>query len=160
MHIEERSIVTIHPYENNPRVNDPAVNAVAASIRAFGFRQPIVVDANGVIVVGHTRYKAALQLGLAAVPVHGAAGLNPAQRKAYRVADNQTATLARWDEERLPVELAELQQQDIDLSLTGFSADELFALLEPARVEGSVDADDVPEPPDEPTSQPGDLWIL
>jgi DNA modification methylase len=160
MEIAERPISTIHPYANNPRVNDPAVQAVAASIRAFGFRQPIVVDADGVIVVGHTRYKAALQLGLETVPVHVALGLSPAQLKAYRLADNQTATLARWDEERLPLELAQLQQQDIDLSLTGFSTEELMRLLEPARVEGFTDPDAVPEPPDEPKTQPGDLWIL
>src|SRR5215471_6866652 len=160
MEIEERPITTIRPYANNPRVNDPAVQAVAASIRAFGFRQPIVVDADGVIVVGHTRYKAALQLGLETVPVHVALGLSPAQLKAYRLADNQTATLARWDEERLPLELAELQQQDIDLSLTGFSTEELMRLLEPAGMEGFADPDAVPEPPDEPKTQPGDLWIL
>jgi ParB-like chromosome segregation protein Spo0J len=74
MEIAERPISTIRPYANNPRVNDPAVQAVAASIRAFGFRQPLVVDADGVIVVGHTRYKAALQLGLETVPVHVALG--------------------------------------------------------------------------------------
>jgi DNA modification methylase len=160
MEIEERLINTIRPYANNPRINDAAVQAVAASIRAFGFRQPIVVDTDSVIVVGHTRYKAALQLGLETVPVHVALGLSPAQLKAYRLADNQTATLARWDEERLPLELAELQQQNIDLHLTGFSTEELMRLLEPGGVDGSTDPDAVPEPPDEPRTQPGDLWIL
>ena len=92
MQVEMRSINTIWPYENNPRVNDAAVDAVAASIRAFGFRQPIVVDEDGVIIVSHTRYKAALKLGLEEVPLHVAIGLSPAQAKAYRLADDQTAT--------------------------------------------------------------------
>jgi ParB-like chromosome segregation protein Spo0J len=109
MHVELRPIDRIHPYENNPRLNDAAVDAVAASIREFGFRQPIVVDADGVIIVGHTRYKAALKLGLTEVPVHVAAGLSPAQAKAYRLADNQTAQLSSWDEDKLPVELMALQ---------------------------------------------------
>ena len=100
MHVEERALSSIRPYENNPRLNDAAVDAVAASIREFGFRQPVVVDEDGVIIVGHTRYKAALKLGLEAVPVHVAVGLSPAQ--AYRIADNQTATMSQWDEDRLP----------------------------------------------------------
>ena len=87
-----RPIESIRPYENNPRLNDAAVDAVARSIQEFGFRQPIVVDEDGVIIVGHTRYKAALKLGLTEVPVHVAVGLTPAQVKAYRIADNQTAT--------------------------------------------------------------------
>jgi len=81
MHVELRPITSIRPYENNPRINDPGVDAVAASIRAFGFRQPIVVDEQGVIIVGHTRYKAALKLGLEVVPVHVAVGLSPAQAR-------------------------------------------------------------------------------
>src|SRR5713226_3564395 len=83
MLVEMRQIASIRPYENNPRFNDAAVDAVAASIRAFGFRQPIVVDEDGVIVVGHTRYKAALKLGLTEVPVHVATELTAAQLKAY-----------------------------------------------------------------------------
>jgi site-specific DNA-methyltransferase (adenine-specific) len=87
MHVEQRPLAAIQPYLNNPRHNDQAVDAVAASIREFGFRQPIVIDEAGVIVVGHTRYKAALKLGLETVPVHVATGLTPAQLKAYRLAD-------------------------------------------------------------------------
>src|SRR5271165_5228942 len=123
MNIEERDIGTIRPYENNPRQNDSGVDAVAASIRAFGFRQPIVVDEAGVIIVGHTRYKAALKLGLEMVPIHVATGLTAAQAKAYRIADNQTATLSAWDDDKLPIELAALQGMDFDLDLTGFSGD-------------------------------------
>jgi ParB-like chromosome segregation protein Spo0J len=88
MQVELSPIDSVRPYENNPRLNDAAVDAVAASIKEFGFRQLIVVDEGGVIIVGHTRYKAALKLGLAEVPVHVAAGLSPAQAKAYRLADN------------------------------------------------------------------------
>ena len=93
MLVEMRPLDSIRPYENNPRLNDAAVDAVAASIKEFGFRQPIVVDEDGVIIVGHTRYKAALKLGLTEVPVHVAVGLSKAQAKAYRIADNQTAQL-------------------------------------------------------------------
>src|SRR3989440_10938448 len=110
MQVEMRPITSIRPYDNNPRVNDPAVDAVARSIQEFGFRQPIVVDEAGVIIVGHTRYKAALKLGLSAVPVHVAVGLTPEQAKAYRIADNQTAQLSGRDLDRLPDELLELHQ--------------------------------------------------
>src|SRR4029077_18068489 len=136
MQVELRRITTIKPYDKNPRLNDAAVDAVAASIREFDFRQPIVVDEQGVIIVGHTRYKAALKLGLAEVPVHVAVGLTAAQAKAYRLADNQTATLSQWDDDKLPLELAELQGMDFDLNLTGFSADELLRLLGPPTTEG------------------------
>src|SRR5262249_12234761 len=139
MLVELRSIATIQPYDHNPRVNDPAVDAVADSIREFGFRQPLVIDEQDVIIVGHTRYKAALKLGLEMVPVHVAVGLTPAQAKAYRLADNQTATLSQWDDDRLPLELAELQQLGFDLNLTGFSADELLRLLDSESTTGLTD---------------------
>jgi ParB-like chromosome segregation protein Spo0J len=109
MQIEERALSTIRPYDNNPRINDAAVDAVAASIQEFGFLQPIVVDEEGVIIVGHTRYQAALKLGLETVPVHVARGLTPAQAKMYRIADNQTATLSRWNDDRLVEELMALR---------------------------------------------------
>src|SRR5690349_3135926 len=94
MKVELRRLSDVQPYENNPRLNDDAVEAVMASLREFGFRQPIVVDVDGVIICGHTRYKAAERLGLEKVPVHVAKDLTPAQIKAYRIADNQTASLA------------------------------------------------------------------
>src|SRR3990172_4884381 len=112
MKIELRPLAEIKPYERNPRINDAAVEAVARSIREFGFRQPIVVDADGVIVVGHTRWKAATLLRLERVPVHVAHELTDAQTKAYRIADNATGDLATWDLELLPAELAELQALD------------------------------------------------
>jgi ParB-like chromosome segregation protein Spo0J len=160
MLVELRPIGTIRPYENNPRKNDNAVDAVAASIRQFGWRVPIVCDEQMVIVAGHTRYKAALKLGLEMVPVHIASGLTPAQLKAFRIADNQTATLSQWDDDKLPLELAQLQGMDFDLNLTGFSADELMRLLDSGSNAGQGDPDAVPEPPDEPITRPGDLWLL
>jgi DNA modification methylase len=160
MKVEMRPIGSIRPYDNNPRLNDAAVDAVAASIKEYGFRQPIVVDEDGVIIVGHTRYKAALKLGMTEIPVHVAVGLSPAQAKAYRIADNQTASIATWDEDKLPLELAALQELGFDLELTGFSADELTRLLDSDANAGQADPFAVPEPPDEPTTQPGDLWLL
>src|SRR5205809_2575984 len=97
MNIEMRPLSSIRPYEKNPRLNDAAVDAVAASIKEFGFRAPIVVDADNVIIVGHTRWKAAHKLGLERVPVHVATELTPTQAKAYRIADNKTAEIAEWD---------------------------------------------------------------
>src|SRR6516164_5740468 len=119
MKVEMRRVTDVRLYPHNPRRNDQAVAAVAASIREFGFRQPLVVDQHGEIVVGSTRYKAALQLGLEMVPVHVATGLTPAQVKAYRLADNKTGELADWDYERLVQELADLQKLDVDLDMVG-----------------------------------------
>ncbi|OWK39879.1 ParB N-terminal domain-containing protein [Fimbriiglobus ruber] len=127
MDVQMRPLGSITPYPGNPRDNAAAVDAVAASIREFGFRQPIVVDAHDVIVVGHTRYQAAVRLGCPSPRSRGRP--DPAQAKAYRLADNQTATLATWDETLLPKELADLQALDFDLALTGFSADDLARLL-------------------------------
>ncbi|MCG3178629.1 MAG: hypothetical protein BIFFINMI_00957 [Phycisphaerae bacterium] len=160
MQVELRDIASINPYENNPRQNDDAVEAVAASLKEFGFRQPIVVDADGVIIVGHTRYKAAVKLGLAKVPVHVATDLTPAQIKAYRIADNQTATLAEWNYDLLPIELKDLQAAEFDLSLLGFADADLSELLAPGGTAGLTDPDDVPAPPDEAITKPGDLIIL
>jgi DNA modification methylase len=158
--VEMRLLIDIRPYPGNPRHNDDAVAAVAASIREFGWRQPIVVDEDGIIVVGHTRYKAALMLGLERVPVHVAAGLSPAQVKAYRIADNQTGDLADWNLELLAKELAGLKDLDFDLTTLAFSADELTRLLDGDLTAGLTDPDDVPGPPEEAVCRPGDLWLL
>ena len=96
--VQLHNVDEITPYENNPRINDGAVDAVAASLRDFGFRQPIVVDTDGIIIAGHTRYKAAVQLGLKKVPVHVATDLTAEQVRAYRLADNKTAELAEWED--------------------------------------------------------------
>jgi len=116
METELRPIQTIRPYPRNPRHNSPAVDAVAASIREFGFRQPIVVDEAGVIIVGHTRWKAAKKLGLKRVPVHVARDLTPAQAKAYRIADNRSADLATWNKQLLAEEVTALINTEIDLT--------------------------------------------
>ena len=148
------------PYARNARVcPEAAIAKVAASLKEFGFRQPIVVDAEGVIIAGHTRLLAAQRLGLDQVPVHIATGLTPAQVKAYRLADNRTAQETSWDDELLAIELEELSGLDIDLELTGFGEDEIAALLAEPNP-GLTDPDEVPEIPEEPVSRPGDLWLL
>jgi DNA modification methylase len=157
MKIEMWKISQITPYDRNPRFNAHAVDAVARSIREFGFRQPIVVDEQGVIVAGHTRYLAALKLGLEKVPVHVANGLTPEQIKAYRLADNKTGELADWNDEMLAKELAELQDSDFDLDLLGFSENELNQLID-SLTPGLTDPDEIPELPDEAITRPGDLW--
>ncbi|HNO79214.1 MAG TPA: ParB N-terminal domain-containing protein, partial [Phycisphaerae bacterium] len=160
MKITMRPLAEIKPYERNPRLNDAAVDAVAESIERFGFRQPIVVDNDGVIVCGHTRWKAATKLELENVPVHVATDLTPEQIRAYRIADNKSGELASWNMDLLPIELAELQHAGIDWSLLGFDEDELIKLLGGEIKEGLTDPDSIPEPPDEPITQRGDLWIL
>jgi len=129
MKIEQWELGKVKPYDKNPRRNDKAVEAVAKSIKEFGFRQPIVVDKDGVIVVGHTRYKAAQKLGLKTVPVHVAADLTPQQARAYRIADNRTNETAEWDVELLPIELGELRGDGVDLKLLGFTDKELAEYL-------------------------------
>ena len=148
------------PYARNPRNNAKAIDAVKASIAEFGFRQPIVVDENMVVIVGHTRLEAAKALGLMAVPVHVAEGLTPAQARAYRLMDNRSHENAEWDDELLKLEFGDLKLDGFDLDLTGFDADQLSELLAGEAVEGLTDPDDAPAPPDESTSRSGDLWIL
>lgn len=116
MKIRSIPIEQVLPYERNPRKNEAAVEKVAESIREFGFRQPIVVDPDFVVIAGHTRLLAAKRLELKRVPVHIAEGLSEAQIRAYRLADNRTAEEAEWDQELLAIELGELGD-DIDLSL-------------------------------------------
>jgi hypothetical protein len=149
----------VKPYELNPRLNDAAVDAVIVSIREFGWRQPIVVDADGVIIVGHTRWKAAKKMGLATVPVHVASDLPPEKVKAYRIADNQTADLSDWDMDKLPAELLALEGMDYDLSLLGFG-DSLAEMMNGTVTDGLTDPDDVPAPPDEAVTKPDDLIVL
>ena len=155
-------IKRVVPYARNPRKNEASVAKVVASLKEFGWRQPIVVDSEMVIVVGHTRYLAAMQLGMDKVPVHVAEGLSAAQVKAYRLMDNRSHEDSEWDDSLLALELADLKGEDFDLELTGFDEDELAEKLAAGIVgtAGLTDPDDVPEPPDEAITQPGDLWIL
>jgi hypothetical protein len=119
-----------------------------------------VLDSDGVIVVGDTRFKAAQQLGLKEVPVVIAGNLSPEQAKAYRLVDNQSANLSDWDYNLLPIEVNELQAMNYDLNSLGFDAEELAKLLQTGLKDGLCDPDDVPAPPDEPTTRPGDVWRL
>lgn len=121
MKVQNVSIDKIKPYENNPRDNEAGVDAVANSIDEFGWQQPIVVDENNVIIVGHTRYLAAKKLGLKEVPVKVATGLTPEQIKAYRLADNKTGELTDWDKNLLDNELNNILS--IDMSDFGFDFD-------------------------------------
>jgi DNA modification methylase len=159
MEIELRPIDSIRPYESNPRNNDSAVDVVADSIRRFGFRQPVVVDLDSIIIVGHTRYKAAVKLGLERVPVH-VADLSPEAAKAYRLIDNQSATLSSWDEALLSAELHGLEGLNFDVTTLGFDDEELQRLLSGDVAAGETDPDAVPAPPDKAVTQPGDLWLL
>ena len=115
MKVVQKAIKKLHPYENNPRKNDQAVEAVAASIQEFGFKVPIVIDKSGTIITGHTRYKAAMQLGLESVPCIVADDLTEEQIRAFRIADNSVGALATWDFDILEAELEEIQ--DIDMGL-------------------------------------------
>lgn len=115
MEVIEKRLEEIRPYENNPRHNDAAVPYVANSIREFGFKVPLVIDSEGTIVAGHTRYKAAQMLGLETVPCVVADDLTDEQVKAFRIADNKVAEVATWDDEALSVELSEIAIADIDM---------------------------------------------
>ncbi|MDR1493066.1 MAG: ParB N-terminal domain-containing protein [Planctomycetaceae bacterium] len=158
--IELRDVTSIRPYERNPRINDKAVDAVAASLKEFGFRQPIVVDSDNIIIVGHTRYKAALKLGLQKVPALVASDMTTEQAKAYRIADNKSGEIAEWDMEILPIEICELQESGFDLDLLAFGDKELTQLLNVNMSHGETDADDIPEPPEQAITKRGNLWIL
>jgi DNA modification methylase len=152
-----KPVKLIRPYERNPRIIPPeAIDAVAQSIQAFGFRQPIVVDEAGVIIVGHTRYRAALKLGMIEVPVHYAVGMSADKVQAYRIADNSTNALSDWDLEMLKLELSDLPNYDfadfgLDLEAVtpdGTASDDDFDL------DAAVAAIDVPK------TQRGDVWLL
>ena len=132
---------------------------MAASIERYGFRQPIVVDAEGVVIAGHTRLQAARKLGLEIVPVHVAEGLTPEQARAYRLADNRTGEFAEWDKSALALEMAALDSSFEDLSaMTSFNTREIELLLGPPA--GQTDPDAVLEPPAEPVTKLGDVWVL
>lgn len=148
------------PYARNSRTHsDAQVAKIAASIREFGFLNPIIVDGENGIIAGHGRLMAAQKLGLSEVPVVEAAHLTEAQKRAYVIADNRLALDAGWDNDMLKVELADLKMDGFDLALTGFEFDELGKLLaEPT--EGLTDEDAVPEAPAVPVTVEGDVWVL
>jgi DNA modification methylase len=161
--IEWRDPASLTPYSNNAKTHpiEQVVNKIAASIAAFGFDQPIVIDGDGVIIKGHGRREASLRLGLDQVPVLVRTDLSVAEIKAARLADNRTAQ-SPWDEELLRVELEALLEDDFELGLTGFDLREIDALLAAVEPEqaGLTEDDEVPEAPEQPVTRPGDLWVL
>lgn len=160
--IEMVSIGQLLPYARNARTHDDAqVAQIAASIKEFGFNNPILIADDQSIVAGHGRLAAARKLGLTEVPVVRLSHLSDTQRKAYILADNRLALNAGWDNDLLKLELQELEIEGVDLEMLGFSKEELDGLLNSLEpTEGLTDEDAVPEPPPEPITKPGDIWIL
>jgi ParB-like chromosome segregation protein Spo0J len=161
MWVEHLPLASLRPYPGNPRQQGDAVAKVAESLRTFGWRQPIVVDADRTIVVGHVRYEAALRLGLETAPVHVAADLTPDQARVYRLMDNRSHEEASRDREALAAELAALEAADVALGLTGFEALELRELLAFDLFAGETDDDEAPAAEARRARiQPGDLLEL
>jgi DNA modification methylase len=161
--IELWPIERLRPYERNPRTHSEAqVDQIAASMIEFGWTNPVLVDEQGGILAGHGRLLAARKLGLAEVPVIRFEQFSEAQKRAYRIGDNQLALNSTWDEPLLAEETGWLRDVKFDLDLLGFDATELERLLALADGEAGSDEaeDDAPEPPEQPVSKPGDLWVL
>ncbi|MDB5409295.1 MAG: putative methylase [Rhodospirillales bacterium] len=158
--VEHWPLARLIPYARNPRRNDEAVEQMCAAIREFGFRIPIVARSDGSVVDGHLRLKAAQRLELTDVPVALADDLTEAQIKAFRLLANRSAAWAEWDDDLLALELKDLQEVGFDLALTGFDAGELRSLMEEGPATGLTDEDAVPEPPADPVTRSGDLWVL
>lgn len=159
--IEYIAIEKLIPYANNARVHDDnQITQIASSIKEFGFNNPVLIDDSNGIIAGHGRVMAAKKLGLIEAPTIKLSHLSDAQRKAYILADNRIALNSGWDNQLLSLELQDLNDE-IDLSLLGFDADELNALLNPIEeTEGLADEDAVPDIPDEPKTKLGDVYIL
>lgn len=158
--IEWRSVDELIPYARNSRTHSKdQVAQIAASIREFGWTNPILVDGDGTIIAGHGRVMAARKLGEKDVPCIELGHLTEAQKRAYVIADNQLALNAGWDAEMLKVEIAELVDADFDLGLLGFD-DAMLAGLTGVETEGLTDPDDAPEPPAVPVTVLGDVWVL
>lgn len=161
--IEHWPVERLLPYAANARTHpDDQVAQIAGSIAEFGFNVPCLVDERGVLVAGHGRLLAARKLGITEVPVIRLDHLTDAQARAFRIADNQIAVNAGWDDATLSAELARLKEDGVDLELLGFPESELDRLLDRLGGESgaSGDEDEVPEPPVEPVTRPGDLWLL
>ena len=153
-------IEKITPYARNSRTHsDEQVAQIAASIREWGWTNPILADEDGGLIAGHGRLLAARKLGLTQIPTMVAKGWSEAQKKAYVIADNKLALNAGWDLELLAVEIGDLQGFDFDLMLTGFSDDELSKLLA-EKTDGLTDPDAIPEAPIDPIAKLGDVWLL
>lgn len=161
MKIEQVKLDALIPYARNSRTHsDAQVAQIAASIKEFGFTNPVLIDETGSIIAGHGRVMAARKLAIADVPSIRLTHLTEAQKKAYVIADNKLALNAGWDDEMLAVELTDLKDMGFDLDLTGFNTDEIEALLAPVGTEGLTDEDAVPEVPEAPVTVLGDVWLL
>jgi hypothetical protein len=162
LQIEQIQLATLIPYINNSRTHsDEQVAQIAASIKEFGFNNPVLVDKDNGIIAGHGRVQAARRLGLTEVPCVRLEHLTKTQRKAYIIADNRLALNAGWDNELLTIELNDLLADDFALELLGFDPAELKDLLDPVKpTEGLTDEDAVPEVPEEPKTKPGDIYQL
>src|SRR5690606_16479779 len=161
--VEYRPLDSLVPYARNARTHsDAQVAEIAASIRAFGFTNPVLIAEDGTLIAGHGRVLAARKLGMDTVPTIVLTGLSETQRRALVLADNRIAMNAGWDEELLALELSDLQEAGFDLGLTGFDDDELQDLLYGNRDEqdGLTEDDAIPEVPVTPVSRRGDLWLL
>ena len=160
MKIESLPIERLIPYARNSRTHsDAQIAQVAASIREFGFTNPVLIDAEDGIIAGHGRVLAARKLGLEKVPCIRLAHLSETQKRAYVIADNKLALNSGWDEEMLGLELADLREVDFDLDVVGFDESELANLLA-ETTEGETDPDEVPEPPVDPVTVLGDVWVM
>jgi DNA modification methylase len=161
MQIKEVEVTALIPYAKNSRTHDDAqVAQIAASIKEFGWTNPILVDGDKGVIAGHGRLLAAIKLGMAKVPTIELKDMTEAQKKAYVIADNKLALNAGWDTNFLSLELQELKDQDFDLTLLGFDDKELDALLAPETTEGLTDEDSVPDTPIEPKTKLNDIYIL
>ena len=160
MIINNKKVTELIPYVNNARTHsDEQVIQIAASIKEFGFTNPVLIDGENGIIAGHGRLMAAKKLGLEEVPTIELSHLSEAQRKAYILADNKLALNSGWDNDLLAIEFAELKLLDFDLDLTGFSSEEIGALTPEEIPLGLTDEDSVPELPIEPVTKLGDVWL-
>lgn len=157
-----KPIKDLIPYARNSKIHtDKQVTQISSSMKEFGFTNPVLIDETNGIIAGHGRILAAEKLKYKDAPCIILSGLTDAQKRAYVIADNKIAENAGWDEEMLKLEIMDLDGLEFDLGLLGFDDDELDDLLDLGeKEEGNTDPDEVPEPPDEPVSNPGDIWIL
>jgi len=161
LQIAWRPLGELIPYARNPRTHsDAQVAQIAASVREFGWTNPVLVDGTNGIIAGHGRVLAARKLGLERVPVIELAHMSEAQKRAYVLADNQLALNAGWDEALLRLELADLSELGFDLGLIGFGEGELERLLSGESRTGLTEDDEAPALPDEAVTRPGDLWVM
>ena len=157
--VEHWPIDRLRPYGRNPRTHsEEQVAQIAASMAEFGWTNPVLASAEGEVIAGHGRLEAARKLGLREAPVLVLEHLTPEQRRAYLIVDNKLALNAGWDDALLAAELAQLKDEGFDLALTGFGEDELDRLLD-GDAAAESDEDVAPEPPADPISRPGDLWL-